>query len=106
MNNHDTYNGVPLPTCSAALHSVKNACLMRESKKDIISQYVRECLQSPSNHISQHDSTVVMVARVNLGHNLQGSTNYLKLKSDNQIRKHSLVESGTTVSVEQELQLA
>ena len=33
MNNHDTYNGVPLPTRSAALQSVKNACLIREQAK-------------------------------------------------------------------------
>ena len=33
MNNHDTYNGVPLPTRSAALQSVKNACLIREQVK-------------------------------------------------------------------------
>ena len=33
MNNHDTYNGAPLPTRSAALQSVKNACLIREQAK-------------------------------------------------------------------------
>ena len=33
MNNHDSYNGVPLPTHSAALQSVKNACLIREQAK-------------------------------------------------------------------------
>ena len=33
MNNHDSYNGVPLPTRSAALQSVKNACLIREQAK-------------------------------------------------------------------------
>ena len=33
MNNHDSYNGVPLPTRSAALQSVKNACLLREQAK-------------------------------------------------------------------------
>ena len=33
MNNHDTYNGVPLPTRSAALQSVKNACLIIEQAK-------------------------------------------------------------------------
>ena len=33
MNNHDTYNGVPLPTRSAALQSVINACPIREQVK-------------------------------------------------------------------------
>jgi hypothetical protein len=33
MNNHDTYNGVPLPTRSAAFQSVRNACLIREQVK-------------------------------------------------------------------------
>ena len=33
MNNHDTYNGVPLPTRSAALQNLKNACLIREQAK-------------------------------------------------------------------------
>ena len=33
MNNHGSYNGVPLPTRSAALQSVKNAYLIREQAK-------------------------------------------------------------------------
>ena len=33
INNQDTYNRVPLPTRSAALQSVKNACFIREQAK-------------------------------------------------------------------------
>ena len=34
MNNHDSYNGVPLPTRSAALQSEKRMSYKRASKKE------------------------------------------------------------------------
>ena len=54
MNNHDTYNEVPLPTRSAALQSAKNA-FKRASKKNTI----YECIQA-LHGVASHSEDAAM----------------------------------------------